>query len=69
MRKIGVNIDLSLQEILNELIEAKFYSAESLIRYDIENINAVILDLKYETDDSKIHFFSRKKHPGCAIMF
>lgn len=63
MRKIGVNIDLSLQEILNELIEAKFYSAESLIRYDIENINAVILDLKYETDDSKIHFFSRKNIP------
>lgn len=63
MKKIGINIDLNLQEILSELLDVEFYSAESLIKYDIENVDAVILDLKYETDDSKIYFFSRKNIP------
>lgn len=63
MKKIGVNIDLNLQEILSELLDVEFYSAESLIKYDIENVDAVILDLKYEIDDDKIHFFSRNNIP------
>ncbi|MCQ8212042.1 LytTR family transcriptional regulator [Cetobacterium somerae] len=63
MKKIGVNIDLNLQEILSELLEVEFYSVESLIKYDIESIDAVILDLKYEKDNNKIHFFSRKNIP------
>lgn len=63
MKKIGINIDLNLQEILSELLDVEFYSAESLIKYDIENVDAVILDLKYEIDDDKIHFFSRNNIP------
>ena len=63
MKKIGINIDLNLQEILRELLEIEFYSIESIIDYGIEKIDAVILDLKYEKDDSKIHFFSRKNIP------
>ena len=63
MKKIGVNIDLNLQEILSELLDVEFYSAESLIKYDIESVDAVILDLKYEKDDDKLHFFSRKNIP------
>ena len=63
MKKIGINIDLNIQEILRELLEVKFYSVESVLDYEIDGIDAVILDLKYETDDSKIYFFSRKNIP------
>lgn len=63
MKKIGINIDLNLQEILRELLEVEFYSIDSIIDYEIEKIDVVILDLKYEKDDSKIHFFSRKNIP------
>lgn len=63
MKKIGINIDLNLQEILRELLEVEFYSIDSVIDYEIEKIDVVILDLKYEKDDSKIHFFSRKNIP------
>ncbi|MGL4645919.1 MAG: LytTR family DNA-binding domain-containing protein [Cetobacterium sp.] len=63
MKKVGINIDLNLQEILRELLEVKFYSVESVLDYEIEGIDVVILDLKYETDDTKIHFFSRKNIP------
>ncbi|MGL4365668.1 MAG: LytTR family transcriptional regulator DNA-binding domain-containing protein [Cetobacterium sp.] len=63
MKKIGVNIDLNLQEILRELLEVEFYSIESMMEYEIERIDAVILDLKYEKDENKIHFFSRKNIP------
>ncbi|MGL5279531.1 MAG: LytTR family transcriptional regulator DNA-binding domain-containing protein [Cetobacterium sp.] len=63
MKKIGINIDLNLQEILRELLEVEFYSVESVITYEIEEIDAVILDLKNEIDESKIHFFSRKNIP------
>lgn len=63
MKKIGINIDLNLQEILGELLEVEFYSVESIIDYEIEGIDAIILDLKHEKDDNKIHYFSRKKIP------
>lgn len=63
MKKIGVNIDLNLQEILRELLDFEFYSIESIIDYEIEGIDAVILDLKNEVNDSKIHLFSRKNIP------
>ena len=63
MKKIGVNIDLNLQEILRELLEVEFYSIESIISYDLESIDVVIIDLKYEINDNKIHFFSRKNIP------
>ncbi|MCX3068547.1 LytTR family transcriptional regulator DNA-binding domain-containing protein [Cetobacterium somerae] len=63
MKKIGINIDLNLQEILRELLEVEFYSIDSVIDYEIEKIDVVILDLKYEKDDGKIHFFSRKNIP------
>lgn len=63
MKKIGVNIDLNLQEILSELLDVEFYSIESLIKYNIENVDAVILDLKYEIEDNKIHFFGRNNIP------
>ena len=63
MKKIGINIDLNLQEILRELLEVEFYSIDSVIDYEIEKIDVVILDLKYEKDNSKIHFFSRKNIP------
>lgn len=63
MKKIGINIDLNLQEILRELLEVEFYSIDSVIDYEIEKIDVVVLDLKYEKDDGKIHFFSRKNIP------
>lgn len=63
MKKIGINIDLNLQEILGELLEVEFYSVESIIDYEIEGIDAIIIDLKYEKDDNKIHYFSGKKIP------
>ncbi|MCQ9626186.1 hypothetical protein HS141_04260 [Cetobacterium somerae] len=69
MKKIGVNIDLNLQEILRELLEAEFYSIDSVISYDLESIDVVIIDLKYEINDNKIHFFSRKKYSCYVIMF
>ena len=52
-----------MQEILRELLDFEFYSIESIIDYEIEGIDAVILDLKNEVNDSKIHLFSRKNIP------
>lgn len=63
MKRIGVSIDLNLQEILKELLEVEFYSIENILDYEIEGIDAVILDLKYEKYENKIHFFSRKNIP------
>lgn len=63
MKRIGVSIDLNLQEILKELLEVEFYSIENIFDYEIEGIDAVILDLKYEKYENKIHFFSRKNIP------
>lgn len=63
MKRIGVSIDLNLQEILKELLEVEFYSIENILDYEIEGIDAVILDLKYEKYENKIHFFSRKSIP------
>ena len=63
MKRIGVNIDLNLQEILNELLNVEFYSIESIVTYDLENIDVVIIDLKKEDSDEKVHFFSRKNIP------
>ena len=63
MKRIGTNIDLNLQEILKELLDLEFYSIESIMTYDLENIDAVIIDLKYDHDENKVHFFSRKNIP------
>lgn len=63
MKRIGVSIDLNLQEILKELLEVEFYSIENILDYEIEGIDAVILDLKYEKYENKIQFFSRKNIP------
>ncbi|MBC2850965.1 LytTR family transcriptional regulator DNA-binding domain-containing protein [Cetobacterium sp. 8H] len=63
MRKIGIEIDISLQEILEELTDLEFYSIEKIIKYEIENIEVVILDIKNPEFEEKIKFFNKKRIP------
>ncbi|WP_297598858.1 LytTR family transcriptional regulator DNA-binding domain-containing protein [uncultured Cetobacterium sp.] len=63
MRKIGIEIDLNLKEILEELIECKFYLFSDVMKYEIEDLSGAILDMNDINFENKLYYFSRKNIP------
>lgn len=63
MRKIGIEMDLSLQEILEELTDLEFHPIDRVIKYEIENIEVAIIDIRSQLFEEKISYFKNKGVP------
>ncbi|MEG1583107.1 MAG: LytTR family transcriptional regulator DNA-binding domain-containing protein [Cetobacterium sp.] len=63
MRKIGIEMDISLQEILEELTDLEFYSIDKIMKYEIENIEVGIIDIRSQLFEDKIRYFNSRGVP------